>query len=43
MLPRSIDLTPWIWNLADEQLPGAIRIVDLFHAKQHLSDVAKAI
>ena len=33
----------WIWNLADEQFPGAIQIVDLFHAKQHLSDVAKAI
>lgn len=33
----------WIWNVADELLPGAIQIVDLFHAKQHLSDVAKAI
>jgi len=33
----------WIWNLADELFPGAIQIVDLFHAKQHLSDVAKAI
>ena len=33
----------WIWNLADEQFPGAIQIVDLFHAKQHLCDVAKAI
>src|SRR3990170_18886 len=37
------DGAPWIWNLADEQFPGAIQIVDLFHAKQHLSDVAKAI
>jgi len=33
----------WIWNLADELFSGAIQIVDLFHAKQHLSDVAKAI
>jgi hypothetical protein len=33
----------WIWNLADELFPGAIQIVDLFHAKQHLSDVATAI
>jgi len=33
----------WIWNLASEQFPWAIQIVDLFHAKQHLSDVAKAI
>ncbi len=33
----------WIWNLADEHFPDAIQIVDLFHAKQHLWDVAKAI
>ena len=37
------DGAPWIWNLATEQFPGAIQIVDLFHAKEHLSDVAKAI
>jgi hypothetical protein len=37
------DAAPWIWNLADEQLPGAIQIVDVFHAKSHLWDVAKAI
>ncbi|MCK4303571.1 MAG: ISKra4 family transposase [Candidatus Eisenbacteria sp.] len=33
----------WIWNLADEHFPGAIEIVDLYHAKGHLWDVAKAI
>lgn len=33
----------WIWNLADEHFPGATQIVDLFHAKGHLWDVAKAI
>jgi len=33
----------WIWNLADEHFPDAIQIVDLYHAKGHLSDVAKAI
>ena len=33
----------WIWNLADEQFPGAIQIVDLYHAKGYLWDVAKAI
>jgi hypothetical protein len=33
----------WIWNLAEEHFPGAIQIVDFFHAKQHLSEVAKAI
>jgi hypothetical protein len=33
----------WIWNLAGEHFPQAIQIVDRFHAKQHLSDAAKAI
>jgi hypothetical protein len=37
------DGAPWIWNLADEYFPHALQIVDRFHAKQHLSDVAKAI
>ena len=37
------DGAPWIWNIADEQFPGAAQIVDLFHAKGHLWDVAKAI
>jgi hypothetical protein len=33
----------WIWNIADEQFPGAVQIVDLYHAKGHLWDVAKDI
>lgn len=33
----------WIWNLASVLFPGAIQIVDRFHAKQHLSDVGKSI
>lgn len=37
------DGAPWIWKLADEHFPGAVQIVDRFHAKQHLSDVGKAI
>ena len=37
------DGAPWIWKLADEHLPDAVQIVDRFHAKQHLSDVAKAV
>ncbi len=37
------DGAPWIWNLADEHFPGAVRIVDGFHAKSHLFDVAKAV
>jgi len=37
------DGAKWIWNLADEFFPDAIQIVDRFHAKQKLSDVAKSI
>jgi len=37
------DGAAWIWNLADDLFPGARQIVDLFHAKQHLSDVAKTV
>lgn len=37
------DGAKWIWNLATEHFADAIQIVDRFHAKQHLSDVAKAI
>lgn len=33
----------WIWNLAGEYFPGAIEIVDRFHAKERLSDASKAI
>ena len=37
------DGAPWIWQLAAEQFPGAIEIVDIYHAKQHLCDVAKTL
>ncbi len=37
------DGAPWIWNLAQELFPGAIEIVDRFHVKEHLSNVAKAL
>ncbi len=37
------DGAKWIWNLADESFPDAVQIVDRFHVKQHLSDVAKAL
>ena len=37
------DGAAWIWNIAAEQFPNAIQIVDRFHVKQHLSDVAKAV
>ena len=44
--PRHVvlgDGAPWIWNFADEHFPDAIQIVDIFHAKGHLFEVAKAI
>ena len=37
------DGAPWIWNIAGEQFPHAICIVDRFHAKQHLSDLSKVM
>jgi len=30
----------WIWNLAEQHFPGAIQIVDLYHARQHLGKIA---
>jgi len=32
----------WIWNLAEEQFPGAVQIVDEYHARQHIWEVARA-
>jgi hypothetical protein len=37
------DGAPWIWNLTGEFFPNAIQIVDLYHAKEHLSIVGKSI
>jgi hypothetical protein len=34
------DGAPWIWNLATAILPEATPIVDLYHARQHLHDLA---
>ena len=34
------DGAEWIWNQADLHFPGAIQIVDLYHARQHLWDLA---
>lgn len=30
----------WVWNIAEEHFPGAVQIVDLYHARQHLWDLA---
>lgn len=37
------DGAEWIWNLADLHFPEAIQIVDLFHARQHLWDIARLL
>ena len=45
-MPRQVilgDGASWIWNFADEHVPDAVQIVDIFHAKGHLFEVAKAI
>ena len=30
----------WIWNIADELFPAATQIVDLYHAREHVHDLA---
>ena len=37
------DGAEWIRNLAGTHFPGAIQIVDLYHARQHLWEVARAL
>jgi hypothetical protein len=37
------DGAEWIWNLAEPYFRGAIQIVDLFHARQHLWELARRL
>jgi hypothetical protein len=37
------DGSHWIWNIADRHFPGAIQIVDLYHAREHLWDLARKL
>ena len=37
------DGAPWIWSIAAEHFPGATEIVDLYHAREHLSNLAKIL
>jgi hypothetical protein len=37
------DGAEWIWNLAEPYFPGAVQIVDLFHARQHLWELARRL
>jgi hypothetical protein len=37
------DGAEWIWNLAGLHFPGAVQIVDLYHARQHLWNAARLL
>jgi hypothetical protein len=37
------DGAPWIWNIATSKFPEATQIVDLFHAREHLHDLARQL
>ena len=37
------DGAPWIWKLACEHFPEAVQIVDLYHAQEHVWQVARAV
>jgi hypothetical protein len=37
------DGAEWIWNIADLHFPGAVQIVDLYHARQHLWEIARKL
>ena len=37
------DGAEWIWNLAELHFPGAVQIVDLYHARQHLWELVRKL
>jgi len=37
------DGAEWIWNLAAQHFPGAVQIVDLYHARQHLWELVRTL
>ena len=37
------DGAEWIWNIAEQHFPGAIQIVDLYHAREHLWELARKL
>ncbi len=37
------DGAPWVWGLAAEHFPGAVEIVDLYHAREHLAVLSKLV
>lgn len=37
------DGAEWIWNLAEDHLPQAAGVLDVFHAIEHIGDAVKAV
>jgi hypothetical protein len=37
------DGAAWIWGIANEKFPEATQIVDLYHAREHLHSLARAV
>lgn len=37
------DGAEWIWNLAHQHFPSAVEIIDLYHARQHLWNLARKL
>jgi len=37
------DGAPWIWNLADEILPGAVQILDWYHLSEHVHETKRVL
>ncbi len=37
------DGAAWIWNIATARFPEATQVVDLFHAREHLHDLARKL
>lgn len=33
----------WLWRLVEEHFPGAVQIVDVWHAQEHVWEVAQAV
>jgi hypothetical protein len=37
------DGASWIWNIAEECFPGAVQIIDLYHAREHYWNAGRAV
>lgn len=37
------DGAPWIWGISSDHFPGAIQIVDLYHALEHIAHLGKIL